>query len=333
MACHFLQLRSSAPGLPGPYLLENHAVYQYLHELGALEPNLIMAIGGSLKRRWLADHLNLATKYKEHEYSIAFACLQGSAFLLDCELHLQTQQALPRMKAGTPMAERMALLNSATRQTQDIASQLYSNMLSHFSGMVLLFVPDFGGISQVINFLCAWVGRAMAQGFPTYTRIILLHEAKLPPDGEVSFQLTASLVPYLQQLDPTGCSFSVQHIKDMVKRCFTLSNSTFQYGLHQMWGELDALRLYRKGNGSNFSARHLQNLMQSAVRQFASTPSVAFDAIDASRIQYTLPECISESILSFLKSTGNADKFSDVLASALVMDAYPPGMHSKLIAI
>ncbi|GKU05313.1 unnamed protein product [Fusarium langsethiae] len=329
-ACHFLQLRSSAPGLPGPYLLENHAVYQYLHELGATQPNLIMAIGGAAKRRWLADHAHLSIHYGEHEHSIAFACLQDDVFLLDCELHLQTDRALPRLKAGVAIEESRALLTCAARQTRHIAFCLYSDLLSHFSGMVLLFVSDFGGISQVIDFLCSWFGRAMAHDFPTLTRIILLHDTKLPPDGDVSFQLTASLVPYIRQLDPTSCSFSVLQIKDMVKRCFRLSNSTFQYGMQHMWVELNGLRLYRKRNAGNFSARHLQNLMQSAVQQFAREPSISFDAISASRIQYALPERIEESILSFLKCAGDAGKFDSILSSALVMDAYPPNMHNFL---
>lgn len=333
MACHFLQLRSSAPGLPGPYLLENHAVYQFLHDLGATKPYLIMAIGGTSKRRWLADYAQLAIKYEENEHSVAFSCLQDNVFLLDCELHLQADQTLPRLKAGVSREESRALLTFAARQTRDIAFTLYSNLLSYFSGMVLLFVPDFGGVSQVIEFLCAWLGRAMTQGFPTSTRIILLYDTKLPPDGDVSFQLIASLAPYLQRLDPTSCCFSINQIKDMVTRCFRLSNSTFQDGMEHMWGEHNYQRLYRKRNGRSFSARHLQNLMQSAIQQFALEPSMAFDAISASRIHYTLPYRIEGSIISFLKCSRDADKFDSILASALVMDAYPPGMHSRSMHI
>ena len=115
MSCHFLQLRSSAPGLPGPYLLENHAVYQYLRDLGATQLSIIMAIGGAKKRQWLADYALLAVDYEENEHSIAFACLQDDVLLLDCELHLQIDQALPRLKAGFATDENRALLTCAAR--------------------------------------------------------------------------------------------------------------------------------------------------------------------------------------------------------------------------
>ncbi|KAF4957156.1 hypothetical protein FSARC_11365 [Fusarium sarcochroum] len=209
-----------------------------------------MAIGGTAKRRWLADYARLAIDYEENKHSIAFTSLQDDVFLLDCELHLQIDQTLPRLKAGLATEERRALLACAARQTQDIAFSLYSDLLSHFSGVVLLFVSDFGGISQVINFLCSWLGRAMPRGFPTLTRIVLLHDTRPPPDGET------------------------------------------------------------------------------AIQQFAHDPSIVFDAISASRLQYTVPGRIQESLNSFLKCAGDALESDSILSSALVMDAYPPGMHT-----
>lgn len=81
--------------------------------MGATRPSLVVAIGGATKRQWLADYALVAVDYEKDEHSIAFTCLQDDVSLLDCELHLQVDQALPRLKAGLVAEESRVLLVEA----------------------------------------------------------------------------------------------------------------------------------------------------------------------------------------------------------------------------
>lgn len=329
MPKHFLQLRSSAPGLPGPYLLENLNAYRWFDNLGCTKPSLILAIGGAVKRQWLMQHAIVKTAYDEEEHSVSLVPVEDDAFLLDCELHLQLDQHLPRLKAGlTRRGAQPLLLAHAARHTQEIAFALYCDVLSHFSNLILLFVPDFGGLPQLIEFLCFWLSQTMAKNFPTLSRILLVHDKKPARGDEVDFELMASMASHLRQADPTR-SYSAKAIREMMRRCFQLTNCTVLDGTHQMWLELHNSRCDRIRDKMDLSALHLKTLLRSAISQFADAPSIPFNAISASRLQYTIPERLQDQLSSFLAVSKDVDGATDILSSALVMDAYPPGMHSR----
>ncbi|KAH7123410.1 hypothetical protein B0J13DRAFT_455740 [Dactylonectria estremocensis] len=323
-----LQLRSNAPGLPGPYLQENLAPYQLLDAMGKARPRSILAIGGRVKSQYLAREFSTTLDHHETP-SVALTSLDHKTIWLDCELHFHQ---MPRIKAKSSIAgcSRLHFLNSAAARVAKIAYPIYTDVLALFSDIILIFVPDFGGLPQVVDFLGNWIKSSMAKGPQAYSRIILLHR-EVVADKEVNSLVLAKLASYLRVSCPTE-AYSSKDLTDMMNQCFRIHNLPLQSG-HRQWlfSEVAVAFRDRRRRGLHFNAHHFKWLLQAGISQYAEQPSVPFNPISSSRLQYLLPERLGDCLATFLGGVKNISGSEiGLVASALVMDAYPPGMHSFL---
>ncbi|KAH7119509.1 hypothetical protein B0J13DRAFT_407614, partial [Dactylonectria estremocensis] len=210
-----------------------------------------------------------------------------------------------------------------------IAYNIYSDVLSPFSDLVLLFVPDFGGISHVVKFLTSWLMNAMAKGFPVCSRIIILHQDAHPHEDTRSC-VTASFASQLKTLDPTK-AYSSWDVERMISRCFQINNFALQGDLRRkIASEVANAYCIRVSRGHDFEAKHMKALLQTAIRQFSQQPSAVFDAVFASRARYPLPKSLPRHLTSLLRPIQDISSSEiGAVASALVLDAFPPDMHCK----
>ncbi|KAH8650789.1 hypothetical protein BGZ61DRAFT_487712 [Ilyonectria robusta] len=131
-----LQLRSNAPGLPGPYLQENLAPYELLDAMGKARPRSILAIGGRVKSQYLAREFSTTLDHHETP-SVALTSLDHKTIWLDCELH---SHQMPRIKAKSSIAgySRLHFLNSTAARVAKIAYPIYTDVLALFSDITTL---------------------------------------------------------------------------------------------------------------------------------------------------------------------------------------------------
>lgn len=95
--------------------------------------------------------------------------------------------------------------------------------------------------------------------------------------------------------------------------------------------QLHKARFNRIKNNVMFAAPHLSDLFQLATRHICLSFSTRFDFITATRQQSPLDGAFSSHLIDFLKLGGKSslpyDGISSHVASAILIDAYPPNMH------
>jgi hypothetical protein len=82
--------------------------------------------------------------------------------------------------------------------------------------------------------------------------------------------------------------------------------------------------------GYGFNADHLKHLLQTAVVQFSQSSGQQIDFQQAVRLRNPPPLQLTEKLVHFISVTEDADiDHVAIIASALDLDAHPPGMHCK----
>ncbi|KAI8663491.1 RING-type domain-containing protein [Fusarium keratoplasticum] len=326
----FLELQSNAPGLPGPYLVENLAPYKILDDLGTAKPKAILAIGSSCKRRFVMS--NFFVNHGHRDWSVGLACQPDNTLIFDCELHLQDDdgQGMPRFQARRPWGGGLHghVLEHAERGAAHIAYKLYGEVLAPFSDVILVFVPDLG-FGEVVELFCRWFKSAMENKFPKGQRILLLHE-NMPQVQHVHSRLVAAFASMLRSSDALK-AYTNADLRQRSSEAFHITNIAL--GSSTLTSEIDrALAdsvLRRAGHCLDFKAPHFKYLLQTAIRHHAEQPSGAFDVISASRLlSHLSPDGLRDALGEFLGSRRDVGRTDVALvASALVLDAYPAGAH------
>lgn len=150
MGSPWLEIRSNAPGLPGPILLEHQNPYTTLPD----RHGIILVLGSaSSKRQFLMEVSSI-----RRQPGIFLERLGETTFVADCTLH---EQRMLRVRGG-PSAENITpFCLSRVNLPSDPASlpwKMYAQLLSPFSTVVLLFADDFGGLQEVADMLATmWI--------------------------------------------------------------------------------------------------------------------------------------------------------------------------------
>ncbi|KAK2471635.1 hypothetical protein H9L39_16626 [Fusarium oxysporum f. sp. albedinis] len=87
----------------------------------------------------------------------------------------------------------------------------------------------------------------------------------------------------------------------------------------------------RDAAGYGFSSDHLKRLLQTAILQYSQSSGQQIDFVQAVRVCNPPPTQLTEKLIQFLSTTKDAEMdHVAVIASALDLDAHPPGMHCEL---
>ncbi|KAK7591922.1 hypothetical protein V3481_006559 [Fusarium oxysporum f. sp. vasinfectum] len=84
----------------------------------------------------------------------------------------------------------------------------------------------------------------------------------------------------------------------------------------------------RDAAGYGFSSDHLKRLLQTAILRYSQSSGQQIDFVQAVRFCNPPPTQLTEKLIQFLSITKDAEMdHVAVIASALDLDAHPPGMH------
>ncbi|KAF4342952.1 patatin-like serine hydrolase [Fusarium beomiforme] len=325
------ELQSSAPGLPGPYLVENLASYRVLDKMGQKKPRVMLALGGVHKRQ------HMSSTYFEYgypkEHSIGIAHVGHNTLVLDGELHLKEHNHLPRFQEKRPFGGgcHAHLLEQGLSRAGSIAYQIYANVLSPLSDIILIFIPDFG-LQDAVKMLCSWAKSAMGTGFHVASRVVLLHDT-IPADVEIKNQLLASFASELRKSDPFR-SYTSADTQSIINKTFhitsvSLADCTWRAHVEE---ELKAARACRIELGMEFAAHQLKYLLRGAVQQHARDPLVPLDIIHSLKQQHSPDSNYSDALRDFLHiHQPISDMEAGIVASAFNLDAHPPGIPCQWV--
>jgi hypothetical protein len=327
-----IELKASAPGLPGPYLQENLAPYR---EIDALETNklqVMTVIGGLQKRKTILRYFGLS-RQSAAEYSVALGPRPGNSniIFLDCELHLQPDSSMKKINGGyQPGHLRYHLLQQPVDTAHDLAYSLYYNALSLFSDIIVLFVSDIGGLERVIDILCYWIREGIEKHHQHQTCILLVFGSSNEIRDEIVMGRLE--VAMLHQLRTTNAktSYTWTQIHQIQKRLF---NIDIVRQTENFVGAIDRALLrstvYRAETGLHFAPVNWKFLFQEAMAQYGAQKGSRFDLISASRLHNPIPRYLSDCLIDVFKSCEDNRELPYIIASALAMDAFPPLMHRK----
>ncbi|KAK6810411.1 hypothetical protein RU639_013816, partial [Aspergillus parasiticus] len=212
---------------------------------------------------------------------------------------------------------------------EDLRSLLYRDVLLPIVDTVCVFAADCGGIRHVQHLLASWgplpptgLDGAAAPVRPRWVIVLTDPDDDAVPAGGIETTLQATAVPHL--------AGSVA-VVDLRPRQPLSRFSRFEPLRRRLSLELDEVRTLRANAHLLFSALHLEWIFRGLLRHVAQGPASPFNCIQACRPRHLDADEVAQYLGIFLQlaeKTQIADPFmATFIASAFLMDAYPPGMH------
>ena len=334
----------------GLLLQEYHFPYQDL--TGPKEPEMIMFIGGKGKtaamRKWGLLPVETCEHGKIHLRSVTRYTSNSCPLLIaDCELH--NNPCLDEALEGPipPYMKQRPLVWSKCSGTDPyaVSNLVYSKLLYNFSTTICLFANDLGGTLMTAKILASWLQSQNNRPLDIpHPQIVILKE----PDG-LNLSQRGSNVSFIGELS--------QAVRLLSKHSGPMTRAHLEAQLTQRFGDVEVLTMpshsrsptwksirsriisssmaiqrRRRENHMAFSADHLRAFFHLACDHFARDIVSPFSFIKASRGPNPIPPTLSSHLTYFMKKV-NASEILDfavpVIASALTLDNYPPGMHCK----
>lgn len=331
----WLQLRSGAPGLGGPFLREKHSPYELLDRLDTQHLQLITAIGDQQKNRFLEKHLSIrATPPKFKDIKLRSLALDHICLVADCELHLcrNLMRVKARPRAGDHTIHEIR--GASTSSIDQIAYALYHEVLMPFASLVLLFVSDMGGLTDIVELLAFWVNASMSKPTPSQSTMMLVTNDHIQI-SEVYWRVSVNLLRSLRLSHPMK-PYSRTDAENIIRQYFNIQilhdDQQHTSIFRSLCDSLERSAAARQSLGLGFSAQHMKALLQEAIVQFAKHTSTPFNVYQAARRNNPLPNNMQDHLIEFMLLGNFAlEEQSSIIASALTFDAYPPRMHREQV--
>ncbi|KAB8244566.1 acyl transferase/acyl hydrolase/lysophospholipase [Aspergillus flavus] len=226
---------------------------------------------------------------------------------------------------------RYRIHNSHNVSYGDIENLVYLRCLVPVCDVLCLFVADLGGIAHVQDILRSWGSSPLLsldgsrRSRPRLLIVLTDPQDKLNEVDDMERTLTNTVVPNL--------AASVTTV-DLRNRNQLSSVSRYEPLQRQLTLELDEARAARSKARLLFSAPHLDWILRRLFRCVAQRPTSPFNCIIACRERrdsWGIADNTTQYLTEFLDITNQAGvpviPVVDFIASAFLMDAYPPGMH------
>ncbi|OQU97158.1 hypothetical protein CLAIMM_03134 [Cladophialophora immunda] len=235
------------------------------------------------------------------------------------QCHETRQLMLPRIRGGV---RDLAL--------EDAADHLYSRLLGAFADVFCFFSTDVGGFGPVVRRLASWLENGKPTTLPktTYPRMVVVMEATDPGAesdkgaeevllGELREETTKNPLEMVSALEVV----TVPHGGQDYRRLEEFLVRALNQGRRQ---KIEARTL--------FSGRHLTAFFRCATDHFGRTTREPFDFVQASRLRNPVASDLGTHLSNFLKQIKSPEELMDfavpMIASSLLLDHYPPGMHA-----
>ena len=321
-----LCIRSSAPGLPGPYLQENLAPYKILDQIGGAKPRFILVLQGNIEgHRFFNDTRQLSSG----KFGVRL-CRQGRTVLVRCEMHKQPDDAVPRIIAGRiPGHYRYHLVEHPATTMAELSYRVYCDVFALFTDVVLIHIEGFGGLERVLSFICTWIQRQQLQNLALRTHFVLVTSKYTIKD--IQFELLAAMVAE-QRKTRLSALESVASLKRTITIFTELSVICEQSAGSDLVKKLCNGTGHRKAEGLQFTGANAKVLLRAAIAHYTSKPTESFSVVEASRSAFPVPKELGFHIEEFLSACpGQPENYYHIIASALVMNASHPGFHCEFM--
>lgn len=214
---------------------------------------------------------------------------------------------------------------------QDLADHVHARILSLFIDVLCVFAQDCGGLDHVAERLTTWAAIGSASSLPSSVRPRLLVVTSISGhtfDSEVlRFRLKLLSDPKF------AGSFSSLNVVNVLGSTRCPPRELFS-GLREiLYDETRTARVERANAHTLFSMIHITAFFDIALRNFAKSPLDTLEFIRSSREENPVSLNFQHHLKSFM-SLCSEHKLPDSIlwdfvASAIVLDSFPPDMHCK----
>lgn len=359
----WLSLRA---GLGDLFLQEHHRPYGILNRFPQEQSSQMITLIGKqtknlvMRKLWFGRDFQEAVEGEVHLRANVETFSHVSPVLFaDCELH--ASYALPFVdskRCPNDIVRRPMLWcrkSSQQLNAAELGQIFYAKVLAPLSTVICFFADDLGGLAAVAQILALWllkVANSPSDLPPTANPrvLILIHWDSITTFNEQS-ATRQFMLELGRELEGANRSLRSKVIGKMKKseldkllasqfggiRVIALPNSKCT---SRSWRplksriETDSYEMQNRRIDARvaFSTKHFKVLFNAVCEHFSSDIVDPFSFIRATRIQYPIPVEFGSHITEFLKKVDDTQLFTfavPIIASALVFDSYPPGMHSK----
>lgn len=298
-------------------------------------PQTVFCIGGQEKRRAI-DHFFPGHDLQQVRPSldgladlhldISRSHLDSPIFFVDCTL-----EGLVRVKTRTgqrsrkPSGPHSSVLTFPRRN-----NTILTRLLFPFADVICVFADDLGGLDVALTYLDAWSAGEIAATTPwrARPRVSIVTFAPLTPEAyeeQKRFNSRLRAIKYRRH-------FSMVRLMRFWPRS-TAAGRDAALRRSILHDELATARARRKSERVLFSAQHLSWFFSRAVVHVTEKAHEPFDFIKASRSLRPLHSRYADQMGKFLRLASchdiDADIVTEMVASSIVLDAYPPATHSE----
>ena len=215
---------------------------------------------------------------------------------------------------------------------------LFARLLCPFSDVFCLFLEDLGGMQSVVERLVSWLekGQALAVPKPANPSLVLVVESDAP-GANAEREVKEELFQILEQRTPRSIFdlfFDVTVVSIFPEGKLS-SQARHRRVKERLLDALDQGQERRLSVGMLFSATHFAVFFGHACDHFVTTLDEPFDFIKTSRLRNPVSAEMEKHLSRFLKHIRSPQELMDfaipVVASSLLLNAYPPDMHGRFL--
>ena len=288
--------------------------------------------------------------------------VESPRIFADCELHNSSsliKVGIEQSDGDTtrrPLTWHRGISHALDQAT--LSQIIYSKLIAPFSTVICFFAADLGGLPAVAELLALWLigfsNRPSDLPLSTFPRILILTEWDRPEifdEEKATNDFILALGREAEKkhgvLTSSSGKLKMAEIKSILLAQFgklrVISYPSLNSS-YRSWKSLrsrilldsDELQSRRKEACVAFSSNHFKAFFSLACDHFCSNIVSPFNFIQASRIVYPVPTELSFYIGQFLKKVAPVQYLNfavPIIASALVFDSYPVGMHGRFAHI
>ena len=200
-----------------------------------------------------------------------------------------------------------------------------------FSDVICIFADDYGGLDRVADLLNAWaiIGHISPWSKIIRPRIIVAVSGNDANTASGDYEKRE----FFHGLKDQNTELQVYSSIELVELSGEDLSPLARYRRLRevLFNEIDCHREVKIQHQMLFSAIHLHSFFSMTLHHMTNYPSTPLNFIDASRSRNPVSDYYSFHLCNFIALARDAGCLPDTtcgfIASSMLMDAYPPGMH------
>ena len=308
---------------------------------GTQQPSVFLFIGRKTKRLALGKLFPENNIPKGHHDGLATLRIDNASLYSGCPILFAESDPFTAIPSAANAffcheTERFRLKWAKIIPVDELYDILHARLLFLFTDVLCIFADDFDNFESVVERLEKWAaaGSTSTSSKQLRPRVVVVRrgdEASPSPSYDLLKMQDFQFSLNRKVLRNFYSSVTVLHLAD--EQMSPLAR--FRRLKELLWRNMDEMRQARQRNRSLYSAVHLAEFFRMAVMHTAASLLRPFDFVIASRQNNEIRPDHAEHLTTFLKlgteSGLSWDAMTGFIASSILLDAYPPRMHSKTV--